>query len=116
MERPFDYPGSSSDIVSPEPHHLVRSEHTQRVHHQYGEIGEYATTYTLYFAPDWWTEEEIKAVVANRFEAERCYHSHDCCGRFYAGRGRVVDIQNGRDEHGDKAQLVLIRIDYAQNV
>jgi hypothetical protein len=115
MERPFDYPGSHSDIVSPCPHHLVkaRAEAMRRVS---GETGEYITQIGLYFAPDWWSEADIEAVVADRFEAEHCSHSYDCCGRYYGGAGKVLGIWDDTDDYGCPAKAVLVRIRYSQNI
>lgn len=116
MERPFDYPGSHSDIVSPDPYHMVRAEGAGSIYVHHGETGEYSTTITPWIVPNWWTAEDINSVVGQRFEAEYCRHSYDCCGHIYPGRGRVVDISHITDDEGRPAQLVLVKINYTQNI
>lgn len=116
MERPFDYPGRHSDIVAPEPHQMVRAEGAGEIRLLHGDIGEYATTVRPYYVPDWWDAADIDAVVEERFKAERCQHEHDCCGHYYAGRGKVIMISDATDEHGDKCKLVLVRVYHALNV
>ena len=115
MERPFDYVGSQSDIFGPAPHHLVKAS-AESIRSYSGEMGEYITTISLYHAPNWWTDEDINQVVADRFEPEYCTHPHDCCGHYYAGRGKAVAIWDDVDDHGDRAKAVLIRIRYSQNI
>jgi hypothetical protein len=115
MERPFDYVGSQSDIVYPQPHHLVRAS-AESIRSYSGDLGEYITTITLYYAPSWWDAADIDEVVSERFEPEHCQHSHDCCGRYYAGRGKVVAIWDDVDDNGDTAKAVLVRIRYTQNI
>lgn len=116
MERPFDYPGRHSDIALPDPYHMVRAEGCGEISITNGDLGEYVTHITPWFAPDWWDAEDIASVVANKFESERCHHSHDCCGRFYAGRGRVISISDSTDNHGDPAKLVLVEVRYTRNI
>lgn len=116
MERPFDYPGRHSDIVSPDPYHMVRAEGRGEISIVTGELGEYVTRITPWFAPDWWTAEDIASVVADKFEAERCYHEHDCCGHYYAGRGRVISITDSTDDLGLSSKLVLVEVRYTQNI
>ena len=116
MERPFDYPGSQSDIVSPDPYHMVRAESCGEISVTTGEHGECVTRITPWFVPDWWDAEDIASVVADKFEAQHCYHEHDCCGHFYPGRGRVISISDSTDDDGDRAKLVLVEVRYTLNI
>lgn len=116
MERPFDYTGRHSDTVAPAPHHLTRAVGAGEITLTGGELGEYVTRITPWHAPDWWSADDIARVVASRFEAERCRHAHDCCGHYYAGRGRVLSITSHTDSHGQRVQLVLVCVEYSQNI
>ena len=115
MERPFDYPGRHSDIVSPDPYHMVRAD-GGFIRIQTGDLGEYVTSITPWFVPDWWTAEDIESVVANKFEADYCQHAYDCCGHSYPSQGRAISIMDSTDDHGQPAKLVLVRVNYTQNI
>ena len=118
MERPFDYIGLHSDTYHPNPHHLVKAT-SPTFYYSYDALGGHTVTVTGWFAPTYWERKDIEEVVAQRFElqAEYCQHEHDCCGRFYADAGKVIEVIEGvRDEHGDESQLVLIRQSFVQNV
>lgn len=115
MERPFDYPGMS-EPTGFEPHQMRRSADNS-IHHNYDDCGGNAFVITLWFAPDWWTDQEVSRAVAYLMPPEHCSHSHDCCGRYYARAGRVLSIADGhRDDHGDKCRLVIVGTRFVQNV
>lgn len=82
MERPFDYPGSTSDVAYIEPSQL-RKVHD---HHIFDEDGESCAHWIIAAVPSWWTDEDIGDVVHDRWSEERCSHEHDCCGHWYARR------------------------------
>ena len=115
MERPFDTP----DMVEPtgfDPYQLTKAE-TKPMVREYDDYGGHTTVWSLWFAPEWWTPEQIRQAVSFHLPAEHCQHSYDCCGRYYGNRGRVLDIDpHARDDNGDLAQAVLVRRDYVQNV
>lgn len=116
MERPFDYPHSSSDIVSPDVYDLKRANDSA-FNLEFERFGGHIVRVTGWYAPDWWDRKDIEDVVAEKFPNEHCYHGHDCCGHYYPEAGKVLDvIENINDDEGRKAHLVLIRIRYTQNV
>lgn len=116
MERPFDYPGSTSDIIAADPYDLKRANDSA-FHYEFDHYGGNVVRVTGWFAPEWWTREDIENVVAQRFPAEHCTHEHDCCGHYYPYAGRVIDVvEYVRDDNDSPAHLVLVRINYVQNV
>lgn len=118
MERPFDYPGSQSDVFAPEPSHLKRWTNDTPKRIEFGDTGEAFLNITAWSAPEFWEDDWINDIVKGdeRFAGERCTHEYDCCGRFYPRRGRVLDISFANDEHGDTVKLVLIGTSYYQNI
>lgn len=115
MERPFDHAGMSEpdgfDVYQ------FRTTTTDLLQHTSGALGEYVTTVRIWFAPDWWTREEIEAAVDWHIEPEHCYHAHDCCGRYYGGRGKIIDvIEHSRDDNDDPCTIVIVRRDYVRNI
>lgn len=115
MERPFDYPGKA-EPTGFDPHQLRRKE-GNGISHSYDACGGANDHITLWFAPDWWTDDEIEEAVAWKLPPEHCYHDHDCCGHYYSRGGRVMAIWDGvRDDHDDKARAVLVLTHYVQNV
>jgi hypothetical protein len=116
MERPFDYPGRHSDIVAPDPYDLKKANDTA-FHYAFDHYGGNTVRVTGWFAPEWWTRDDIENVVDEKFPYEQCYHAHDCCGHHYSSGGDVIDvIENVRDDNGEPAHLVLVRVKYVQNV
>lgn len=116
MERPFDYPDRHSDDCAPDPSHMVRADNAGGIRHSEGELGEYMVMIAPYFVPDWWDSEDIARVVEEKFPAEHCQHEHDCCGHWYPGRGRAVDIVDTRDDNNERAKLVLVRVRWTMNI
>jgi hypothetical protein len=115
MERPFDHPGMS-EPTGFEPHQLTRSS-SAGIHHRYDDFGGVAYVVDVWFAPDWWTDDEVSRAVSYLMEPEHCQHAHDCCGRYYSGGGRVLAIRDGqRDEHGQRCRLVVVGTTFTQNV
>ena len=115
MERPFDCPGMA-EPTGFDPHQLRRKEGFSLCH-TYDAFGGVADHVTMWFAPDWWTDDEVKQAIAWALPPERCYHEHDCCGHYYSNGGRVLHIKDGvRDDEGDKARAVIVLTSYTQNV
>lgn len=112
MERPFDYPGMS-EPTGFEPHQMTPSI-GPAMHHRYE-----GATYVIgmWFAPEWWTDDEVSRAVSYLMEPEHCQHAHDCCGRYYSGGGRVLAIRDGHvDEHGQRCRLVIVGTTFTQNI
>lgn len=63
-------------------------------------------------APAEWDRTQIAKTVEQRFPAQHCQHSHDCCGRFYPGRAELL----GTASYANNKQIVFILITYTQNV
>lgn len=115
MERPFDYPGMG-EPTGFDPHQLRRKE-GNGISHSYDAMGGANDHVMLWFAPNWWTDDEVHRAVRQIMPTEYCSHEHDCCGRYYSMGGRVAAIWDGvRDDHGDKARAVLVVCHYIQNV
>lgn len=115
MERPFDHPGMSEPDGF-DPHQLKRAW-TNPLHHEYDDCGGHIVKVSLWFAPNWWSREEIQQALDYLIEPERCHHSYDCCAQFYGGRARVIDVtENVRDDDGNRSHLAIVRRDYVQNV
>ena len=73
-------------------------------------------TVTAWLAPIDWSPLDIDAAVGEMMPKERCSHSHDCCGHYYAARGRVVYRTHCTDDQGVRCQLVYVHRTYTQNV
>lgn len=84
MEMPFDYPGSISDGVHASAHQMnkVASWIVQ------DDDGEGVVNWSVHSVPDWWTDDDMDAIVDDRWASEHCQHSHDCCGNLYARKGQ----------------------------
>ena len=111
MERPFDYPGSTSDSITLDPSHL------QVLSHSFTDISSDCQGERLWVGictvPTFWSDDDISNMVSNRWESEHCTHSHDCCGHYYASTGRWTDL--GRtDGSGDR--MIVVHQSYSQNV
>lgn len=84
MEMPFDYPGSTSDMVSASAHQMRKlTSWLMR-----DEDGDGVTNWSIHSVPDWWTDDDMDAIVDDRYASERCHHEHDCCGQLYARKGK----------------------------
>lgn len=84
MERPFDYPGSTSNMVLPS-FSEMRQITSWLIHEDDGAT---VIRWAVYSVPSDWSDDDMDCVVDDRFAAERCTHSHDCCGNLYGRKGQ----------------------------
>lgn len=73
-------------------------------------------TMTAWLAPYEWTIFDIEDAVRELMPAERCYHSYDCCGRYYGGAGKVAFKTYFHHETYGSCHLVYVHRTYTQNV
>lgn len=84
MERPFDYPGSTSDMVLP-CFSEMRQVTSWLVHEDDGDT---VIRWAVYSVPNDWSDDDMDSVVDGRFASEHCTHAHDCCGHLYARKAQ----------------------------
>jgi hypothetical protein len=77
-----------------------------------GDLGEYIHRVFAVLVPIDWSQEEAQVAVDDLIPVERCYHEHDCCGRFYGGRARVMAF----DFYDNRMKLAWLQRTYSQNI
>jgi len=114
MERPFDHSGMSEpDGFDVDDFRLADCD---PLHRYTGELGDRLMTIRVWLAPEWWTRENIEHAVDWHMEPEYCHHSHDCCGHWYGGGGKIIDTDHSTDKNGERCIAVTVRRDYRMNI
>ena len=115
MNEPHINPYDAGEDCQPEPGYAP--EPTGKVlfmRQLYADDGESYTTYRLCHVPSDWDHNRVDSWVLTRFPAERCQHSHDCCGNYYARSAKWSLVNGGA--YGDGVREILVRQAHVCNI